>query len=358
MSLYGLDILVDQDEQFHLNEINGVCSGMDGFEEIYGDNRVKKQVLDSLREEYGHITVNEGEEARYIAQHPIRTILKGLLAKILRPRKHPTHLSKNAHVSWMYENVPNLRTIELPFPKYNGEESTVYNVANEPIPHPQINDYVAEEVTRDKFMQSRTLRDTDLNTIPSALVGLGSGNPRIELVNEWYVLKPVMGKCGSGVEFISREEARELLNDIGPAEDGGTLRYIEDFIYEGDFEFTQAISLLQPYINTHKNGVSRAIRAIVCNGRFVDAYMRISPDPKVNLSQGAIAKPFEHSYLPALCERAVETFESKCSELDPETFRKDIYTGYMEELGRTPALMSLFGLRHSIKGLAELIERA
>ena len=42
MSLYGLDITPK--EPLTLIEINGVCSGMNGFRQVYGDDRVQLEV--------------------------------------------------------------------------------------------------------------------------------------------------------------------------------------------------------------------------------------------------------------------------------------------------------------------------
>ena len=49
MSLYGLDVIVTENDGRFLNEINGVLSGMRGFQQVYGDSRVEEKVFENLR---------------------------------------------------------------------------------------------------------------------------------------------------------------------------------------------------------------------------------------------------------------------------------------------------------------------
>ena len=49
MSLYGLDIIIAEDGKRFLSEINGIMSGMSGFQQVYGDNRVKEKVFEMLQ---------------------------------------------------------------------------------------------------------------------------------------------------------------------------------------------------------------------------------------------------------------------------------------------------------------------
>ena len=72
MTLYGLDLMQDQQGKYHLLEINGVLSGMRGFEQIYGDDRVQQKVFQMLEQRYGKITVNDGTYAKlqYKKDHP------------------------------------------------------------------------------------------------------------------------------------------------------------------------------------------------------------------------------------------------------------------------------------------------
>ena len=97
--------------------------------------------------------------------------------------------------------------------------------------------------------------------------------------------------------------------------------------------------MLQPFIDSRKvidgRKQYRCVRAIVCNGQFVDAYLRTSTRPKANLSQGADAYPFEQEGFAEFCEEFVSIFEQACAPLDPFTFKKELYTAYIDSAGRT-----------------------
>ncbi len=75
MTLYGLDLIVGKDGKPYLLEINGIRSGMRGFEQVYGDDRVQKKVYQMLEQKYGILTVNEGTYSRdkYQREHPFLT---------------------------------------------------------------------------------------------------------------------------------------------------------------------------------------------------------------------------------------------------------------------------------------------
>ena|SRR3989344_7337000 len=84
MTLYGLDLARDQQGKYHLLEINGIRSGMKGFEYIYGDNRVEEKVFKMLQKRYGSLTVNDGTyaELQYKKEHPFRYALGTVRNKI------------------------------------------------------------------------------------------------------------------------------------------------------------------------------------------------------------------------------------------------------------------------------------
>ena len=64
MTLYGLDLIVNQEGRPYLGEINGICSGMGGFKQVYGDTRVENKVYRMLQERYGPLAVNDGTYQR------------------------------------------------------------------------------------------------------------------------------------------------------------------------------------------------------------------------------------------------------------------------------------------------------
>ena len=76
-----------------------------------------------------------------------------------------------------------------------------------------------------------------------------------------------------------------------------------------------------------------AIRAIVCNGQFVDAYARQSSHFRANLTQGAVARHFQTDRpFRDFCERVVSVLEERCASYRPETFRQLLWRNYLRGL--------------------------
>ena len=388
MSLYGIDIIIDRKGKKYLNEINGVKSGMRGFGKIYGDNRVEEKVFSMLEEKHGKLTVNDGSFAflKFKKKHPVlHTLLAsfGMFCtalsatcesprRIVRPRclwedlQGPSVVrSKKANTKWMYEPVQ-VRSFKVePRPKsryqsYFGQRSTVINLLNERLPHPTVNSYVAEEVASNKLLQYALLKDSEIKEhIPaSTLVGYGflRREEMAEILassSEW-IIKPILGACGLGVQKITREEIQKYLDSEGMLEDYGSLTqlsmftnkrpmYLEELVDKEDFRFEPGVALIQPFIDSKKDGKYSAIRAIVCNGEFVDAYMRESECVSVNYHRGAEAKPFKEEGFSEFCENIVRVFEEECEKYSPVNYHKDIYKNYMPYLGPKipPAITSL-----------------
>jgi len=343
MSLYGLDILVGK-EKNHLIEINGVCSGMRGFVEVYGDNRVQEKVASMLENEYGKITMTDGSysEKNWVSRklNQIRSNFK------------PRIVSEKAHTDWQFEKVASKRTIfDYPFEIYNGQESTILNLVNIRTKHPSVNPYITEEITRNKFLQYLLLKDSDISHLlpQSTLVGLGATDRKdlSELLEtaESFIVKPIMGSVGRGVQKLTKEEAEDFRYESGAVRnpsfmeslvalgtDISMIEYIEDFIDNEDFSFEYSVSILQPFIEPRGDEYG-VVRAIVCNGEFVDAYERVDSDFRVNLSRGAEAVPFEKDGFSEVCEHIVNVFETEC-DIYSDNFRKELYTAYIEKRGR------------------------
>lgn len=365
MSLYGLDILINKEEKKYLAEINGVNSGMSGFWQVYGDGRVEKKVWKMLEEKHGTITVNDiySIAARYAKAHPVKVKIGKIIkpfAKVLygllsAAEQHKFHLSRDAHTEWMDEPLKASETT-LPFLRYKGQESTVLNCVNESnLKHPTVNSYVAEEIANNKFLQYMLLKDTELKEyLPkTALVGLGGTDTKKvqEILDEHgiVVLKPILGSQGRGVRLLTRNEAekyaysRGTISEINPLFDSfralrnkkPKAKYLEDLIEKQDFSFEKAIDIMQPFINTREENKYSRIRAIVCNGEYVDAYRAVSEKEKVNISQEAKAEAFKEEGFGELCEKIVQIFEKRCEKLLPETFRYVLYNKYLTERGRT-----------------------
>ncbi len=365
MTLYGLDIIVDKEGQRHILEINGVNSGMNGFKEIYGDNRVEEKVFDMLQEKYGKISINFGgyKARRFKKRHPILSnIMDDIIAIGIKTPGYRKLLalmfenqvvkSDKAHIDWIKETNKSSRKIEnkIRFELYNGQESTVFNASNERVPHKTVNPYVNQELTNNKFLQYWLLKDTELkdNLPRSTLVGLGitDENELYQILEsaEKFILKPVLGYCGKGVKLLDKDEAKGFRFTRGPLKDPsilqivhGTAPYIEDLIHKGNFQFEPGISIIQPFIDSQmKNkGVYGVVRAIVCNGEFVDSYLRASTDFRVNFTRDAKAFKFKGDGFDEFCENTISIFEEKCSELNEHNFKQELYRQFIVNRGTT-----------------------
>jgi glutathione synthase/RimK-type ligase-like ATP-grasp enzyme len=346
MSLYGLDIIIDQNNNRFLIEINGIRSGMNGFRQVYGDNRVENKVYSMLAEKYGKLAVNNGTYSikKFKKEHPIKYGLSYFLRPLLRNASNSILNSKKAEVAWLKDTADNSKTLHFDFDIYTGQQSTVINLINEELLHPTVNPLVAEDLTHNKYFQYVLLADSGVNMVESALVGLGATDEQKldEMISKHnsFVVKPILGCCGLGVRFISKNEAARYRNTKGPTDEVSfmqliypkTIMYIEDLVEKSDFSFEAGVSVIQPFIEPETK--YSAIRAIVCNGKFVDAYKKISDSPRVNLSQGAKAVAIDCD-VSEYCENIVNVFESKANEYDFETYKKKLYFKHIEKIGKT-----------------------
>ncbi|MCB9370694.1 hypothetical protein H6501_03795 [Candidatus Woesearchaeota archaeon] len=364
MTLYGLDIIKEEGSgKFWLIEMNGVRAGMKGFVQVYGDERVETEVWKRVEEQYGNLTWNNGSyrRMRYKEEHPMQYYGELLLRKLGIKTRIPEILhSSKADILWVLDGSQSPEC-KPPFPVYRGQKSVVLNIINDDkLPHPTVNPYVQEEITGNKFLQYQVLKDSAVKDhIPfSTLIGLGANSKQdLSLLLQEYkkcIAKPILGQCGKGVRTLRKEELRKLCEDSEEIEDSQhnflldlissskIPRRLEAFIEAGEFDFELGLSLVQPFIFSRINPRQRkysSIRAIVCNGSFVDAYRREGSSIRANLSQGAKAKPFSEQGLGEFCEEIVREFEFACSTLNPESFRRDLYFPYFER--RKPELKSV-----------------
>ncbi len=367
MSLYGLDIIESQDGQRYLLEMNGINSGMNGFEKIYGDNRVWVKVFHMLEEKYGkNLTLNDGTFSRnnYKKKHPVKFAWNNVMYKVPVLNRiifpiYPALLSDKAEIDWLREKVPKHDECDIPFnrfERYTGQESTVINSVNQKLSHPTVNDFVAEEIVRNKFLNYVLLEDSKISEsqIPSSFVGMGITHEaeleRLIATYKNFVTKPILGAQGRGVKFLTNVEVGERYrNSSGPFKENSSISLfdhsakkwnfscLEEMICANDFTFEYGVSTIQPFIDSRKNidDEYSSIRAIVCNNKFVDAYKRVSENPKVNFSQGAKAVSFDYdSNFAKFCEDVVKVLETKVKEQDPDSFRETIYKNYMGGMGR------------------------
>jgi len=366
MSLYGLDIIESQDGQRYLLEMNGINSGMNGFEQIYGDNRAWIKVFHMLEKKYGkNLTLNDGTFSRnnYKKKHPVKFAWNNVmyrvpvLNRVLYPI-YPVLLSNKAEIGWLNEKAPDYGH-PIPFngfERYVGQESTVINSVNQRLSHPTVNDFVAEEIVRNKLLNYILLEDSKISEsqVPSSFVGMGITHEaeleRLIATYKNFVIKPILGSQGRGVKFLSADEVGERYrNSSGSFKENPNISLfdhsakkwnfscLEEMICANDFTFEYGISVIQPFIDSRKNidDEYSSIRAIVCNNKFVDAYKRVSRNPRVNLSQDAKAVSFNYDLnFAKFCQDIVKTFERKVREQDPDSFRETIYKNYLGGMGR------------------------
>lgn len=366
MTLFGLDLIVNQEGKPFLGEINGICSGMGGFRQIYGDTRVEDKVYQMLSERYGILTVNDGsyQQEKFKREHPLRHDWKKTVAKhpILRHLFDPppkVWYSEKALLQWYFDEVKDTKMVSVPFDVYRGQDSTVMNVVNDTtLPHSLVNQYVAEAITRNKFLQYLVLKKTPVQHVlpPTTLVGLGYINDaeiaQLLATNNFFIQKPLLGKQGQGVLVLDTRGVKKFehlsgavypqpfdsipLRELFKWKNPGT--FLEDLIDKKDFSFEMAMGIVQPFIDSAREIEGQhcysSIRAIVCNGKFVDAYERYSPEKRVNLSQGAKARAYESDGLAEFCEYVTATFERECAALHPDTFKQQLYSAYLEKGGR------------------------
>jgi glutathione synthase/RimK-type ligase-like ATP-grasp enzyme len=376
MTLYGLDFVKARDGRHFLIEINGINSGMEGFKKIYGDDRVRLNVVEMLYKAHPVLSYNSGKysEQKWQEQHPKTAKIKSFLDKHERIKKPLENASEKLadfiERAWAQSELAEKEFItqskqeknatedrwpkQYCIPEYTGQESTVINLYNEILPHPLVNPYVNEELTNNKFFQYTLLNNTPIqrHLPPTTLVGLGvtdeSAIRQMTQEYDMFVVKPMAGSLGLGVKFMSSEEIKEkYIGSSGAvSKDYNKLRLdavidrkspvmIEDLVKMEKFGFEYYISVIQPFINskTSKNGKYKSIRAIVCNGKFVDAYSRVSSLKCVNIACGADAEPLEHDdNFRTLCEQTVRCFENATPQCEPKLAKPAMYSSYLKNV--------------------------
>ncbi|MDO8628656.1 MAG: hypothetical protein Q7R56_02795 [Nanoarchaeota archaeon] len=349
MSIYGLDILPEQqpDGTIHLwlAEINGIRSGMGGFKDIYGDNRVQEQVWKKLEQCYGPLQYY-GSEAykKHIAK---KTILPEEQEKAKEAYKTLDDIFKKSKwVELFPEEEKQSPFVERPpFPPYDEKNpATVFNCINVNIPQPTVNSYVAEAIARNKLFTYHLLRHTALaQHLPlTALVGLGTADmAEIDLLLAYpsFIKKPLRGVQGEGIQLLTRTEMDNYKTQALEAKFGfwPTPEPLPDMVNRGFFYFENYIAIIQPFIDTRNFVTTQghagygSIRAIVCNRQFVDAYLRVSENPVVNRARGAKAHALHLPQLAPFCEEVISTFEERSDDYQPENYQGRLYTEYFHQ---------------------------
>jgi len=326
MSLYGLDIIIE--DEFNLIEVNGVNSGMKGFRELYGDDRTRETVYSMLEDEYGFITLNDGV---FPGREPIKPLeyVNRFSESLDRIARAPPQIIRNS----------------FPFEPYRGQESTVFNFVNQRIEEEQVNDYEVSEMIKNDFLLSRLLKDTWLEeyfpeTAPLVKEAAESGHiVDVARMSETMFIKPAKGYTGIGVETISQGMYNRVLNhyvNLWKAEEDVPLYRsskkpfrMGEFVENESYEYERALGVIQPMLGTDKEEYG-CVRAIVCNGEYVDSYERVSNSKIVNYTNGAEAREFEEPEgFEEFCEEVVEVLEQGAEELGEE-FRETLYRSYLE----------------------------
>lgn len=371
MSLYSLDILIDKEGNKFICELNGINSGLINDE-------LEERAYSLLRERYPTITVNHGMYRwnLFKKKHPFRAFFRQLRNYFEEKGvvSFPPSIldSEKAYVDWLYQKIPGTSAISFPFDVYDGQESVVINSCNQELPHPLVNDYVAEEITRNKFYQYQLLKDTPVSKylLPSALVGLGWGDEKelraLQEKHSFFIIKPIRGCAGRGVRVINKDGVEEVINTIGfvsdkiqPSfdellvqfiRDTPSMLFLEQYADKSDLSFEKGMAIIQPFVRStmiyEGEELYSSIRAIVCNNKFIDAYARLSPDPVSNIARSAIARHYEADGLPEFCEEviaALKTVAGKCEfdSVRPDSFKQKIYNAYFDAKGRRK---DVFGL--------------
>lgn len=389
-NLYGLDIIINKDGEYFINEINGCQSGMKGFKQVYGDNRVEKEVHNRLSA-LGDLVVHDGSfkvkqedrDLRELLRRGIvwygnylldlndwffkwrhRKLSKKELNDVMRFRYLKSHVkyhnlvSEKLDIDWLFEDLPESGASEIILKKYNGQPSLVMNFTEDYLAHPTVNSFVEEHIADNKFLQYQLMKNEKLPmALPkTTLVGLGVGDRSAleEMIEKYdrFVKKPVSGRCGVGVVFIHNDQVRKYVDQIGPIREPsmteavlGVPLHVEDLVAKKKYGFEISMHVIQPFIDSKgvgKNGSYATIRAIVCNGEFVDAYMRYSQNPRVNLTQGAGAAAFKDVKLKGYCEEVVRAYNKRCADLSPYNFRSKLYQEWFDEVNGTNAQHSVF----------------
>jgi hypothetical protein len=375
MSLYGLDFVKARDGRYFLVEINGIRSGMEGFKKIYGDNRVEDKVSEMIKEKYPNLSYNVGKYSwqKFLINNSKKLRALSLISKIpslaknilkisesylayTRPGWTKSELAEKDFASAIQEKTFDNKSFwpeTHGIPEYMGQDSVVINLINEKIPIKTINDYVCESLTNNKFFQYILLNNTEVQKyLPhSTLVGLGTTDEGtiLQLARQYdkFAVKPIKGLQGVAVKFVSSDELlkkyagssgpvtkdHDLINLRSPMKEGTLM--LENLAASKNFSFEIYLSLVQPFINsrTSKSAKYKSIRAIVCNGKFVDAYSRVSESKVVNLAQGSEAEAFNHdAKFINLCEKVVKCLESEASKLPIDKFKELIYVGYLMQI--------------------------
>ncbi len=278
-----------------------------------------------------------------------------------------------------YDNFQNDIFSYLGNQEHLNDFHTVANVFNqEPIENRTINSFVAESISHNKLLQFNLLKESNIkkyliDTCPINY-NLASDKQIIDFISKQYlyVKKPILGATGIGVKIVSKENINDALqneskdikklkryksdlktilslekslnpkinetltNNIKDSENKikknniKKVHYIQKAIKRKDYFFERGLHILQPFVNTRQeSNQNSSIRAIVCNGHFVDAYKRTDVKEVVNMSISAKAESFSYdSNFKKMCEQIVNTYINETNKLSNNNFKEKLYSRY------------------------------
>ncbi len=277
MTYFGLDILpakINGKTELIIGEIGGIDTGRVGFSLLYDDNRVNEQIRSMINLRYGEVLFNNGL-FNTVFQKTGLSDYDSVLEYASR------NLFQQFNDDSIYVESP-----QNPFGKeiYLGQEgSYVANAINPPKGPKLINPFIAQYAARDKASQLFIISHFK-NSIPY-IRGEIYGAKDSDLCailgpTDKVVVKQSTGSCGVGIAVLSR---KEIVRRSRNWEKTG-----DELASSPDTVKNRSLRIMQPFYDTSiSNGIYGSIRSVVCNEEFVDAYMRVSEDPIVNLSRNA-----------------------------------------------------------------------
>jgi len=123
----------------------------------------------------------------------------------------------------------------------------------------------------------------------------GASDSDLDLIldkSDQFFVKPDSMVMGEGIEIITRDELIKRSKTWTKTAEQLLRKQMKVGISYSPADETAMMKIVQPFYDTStvtKRGDHLSIRSVVCNEKFVDAYIRYSKNPIVNLGQDAKA---------------------------------------------------------------------
>jgi|FLOH01.1.fsa_nt_gi hypothetical protein len=279
MTYFGLDLLpikLNGKVEWRLGEFGGLDTAIEGFALLYHDRRVDLRVKAMLQDKYGPLRFSSGL---------FFNAIKGLKKTNPDPEEALSYLRKH-HLNELLGEFETMKTEHFPFGDeiYLGQsDKVVANMAFYDVNGPSVNPLLAQLIARDKSKQLFMYQEHEntVNNIPGEIYGAIDSNLNVVLGKTGKVI--IKDACSSkckGIEIISEEELIARSKKWTQTADELLCSYYE---FGGPKH-----RIMQPF---HDCSIGKemyaSVRSVVCNGKFVDAYSRVSSNPLVGLSNGS-----------------------------------------------------------------------